>query len=256
MMDILRAEAASRSANQTNHTVWYCDEQAETCATFAVVWSALAGVLVLALALQLLAVSSRERAVREPHSSTRLRAVQVAASDELATDAQAAEDPAAATNRTMRTPFLPPERPPTLGDWAHSVSGGGHASGAPSELRLSWERLSYRVNGQDVLQPSSGTVAGGLWIMIGPSGAGKSSLLGVLAGRKAHGAGRRRTPQLAGRLARVLSVAQPLPAMDGYYDAGEVIVPRGMEWGEGHENEGCKTAPLALRPTQPSVRPA
>ena len=60
MMDILRAEAASRSANQTNHTVWYCDEQAETCATFAVVWSALAGVLVLALALQLLAVSSRE----------------------------------------------------------------------------------------------------------------------------------------------------------------------------------------------------
>ena len=57
----------------------------------------------------------------------------------------------------------------------------------PGELRLSWEQLSYKVANQTVLQPSSGTVGAGLWIMIGPSGAGKSTHLGVLAGRKAHG---------------------------------------------------------------------
>ena len=55
------------------------------------------------------------------------------------------------------------------------------------ELRLSWEELSYKVGRQEVLQPNSGSVTPGLWIMIGPSGAGKSTHLGVLAGRKAHG---------------------------------------------------------------------
>ena len=131
---------------------------ADRCATYAVLFGALAAAVLCALLMRLLCMPWRTR------SGGRRLATTKEAWAHPPPDADGALAPVVAAEARRRSSLADPN------------------------LRLSWDRLSYRVSrSHTLLQPSSGAIGPGLWIMIGPSGAGKSTLLGVLAGRKARG---------------------------------------------------------------------
>ncbi len=67
------------------------------------------------------------------------------------------------------------------------ASGGSLLGPTESLAPLSGEGLGYTLGGEELLAPSTFSVAPGLTCLVGPSGAGKSVLLGLLSGRKEHG---------------------------------------------------------------------